>query len=312
MRHTSKLILIAFALAFLFSSCSPKSDKENIVLKEMISSIEASNINLNKSSETSLKSLEDKLNDPATAERAKLWNAKAQDVSTLSKEIYNYITELKGELKKASTKEDEDSEKSFDPTNRKAVNKILFDDKRGEELIIKMKNHRENLFNLDSSIRLAFQDSYPFPVEKSADYYFKGATILESVAFLARMQNNVKVIENRMIAFCYYKVPDAFCGFGNYYSAIIGQSSNIVKPGDGITITAGVGSFSKAALPRIFINNKMIDINERGVAEKDLKVSNKPGKYSVPVKIIYSDQDGLQQIIEERLEYTVSDYKTDQ
>jgi len=43
-----------------------------------------------------------------------------------------------------------------------------------------------------------------------------------------------------------------------------------------------------------------------GVAVCNLKARAKPGKYYVPVKIIYYDQDGRKQSIQKEIEYTVA------
>jgi hypothetical protein len=294
-----KLFLPVFILG-----CSSNSDKESIVLNEVIASLEASNSSIDNSSQTFLNSLKDNLTDPSTSEVAKIWKPRAEMVYNLSQGVFGYIKQIKDELIEASTKREE---KSFDEKNKTAVNKILFTDNRGEHLIIKLKNLREDFFKVDSNIRLAFQDSNFLPNEQSADYFFKGTTVLEALSFLTRMQNSIKVNENRIIAFCKNKIghldgPSMY----STYSAIIGQSSNIVKPGDKITIIAGVGAFSKAALPKIFVNNQLVEVDENAVANYVIKASNKPGNYTVPVKIDYIDDEGKKRILKQTIEYSVS------
>ena len=75
-------------------------------------------------------------------------------------------------------------------------------------------------------------------------------------------------------------------------------------PGQELEITAGVGAFSKAALPTITIGNTVVPIGEDGAARTKL-AAGAVGTRSVPVRITYTDQDGKQQIIEEKVEYTV-------
>lgn len=274
----------------------------------MITSLETSNISIDKSSQTFLKDLEDKLYEPATTEKAKFWKPKAEEVIRQSKEIYNYIQQIKDDLKDASTREDENREKSFDGSNKTAVNKVLFTNKKGEELITLLKNHRESLFRIDSNIRLAFQDSYFFPTEGVINHFFTGYTVSESLSCLTSFQNSTKINENRMVAFCNNKVGSNIDYF-TVYSAIIGQSSTIVKPGEKIKITAGIGAFSSYAKPEIIIDGVRVSTDESGQAIYHFKSSSIVGKHIKSVKIVYSDQDGKKQIIEQVVDYTVSDCK---
>lgn len=53
--------------------------------------------------------------------------------------------------------------------------------------------------------------------------------------------------------YCHSKVGEVKVKFDKT-GVLIGQSSNYVMPGQDVTITAGIGAYSSAALPQISIN----------------------------------------------------------
>ncbi|MEI9810185.1 MAG: hypothetical protein WDO16_21235 [Bacteroidota bacterium] len=95
--------------------------------------------------------------------------------------------------------------------------------------------------------------------------------------------------------------------FYDVYSTIIGQSSNIVRSGEQIEITAGVGAFSRIASLKITIAGKEVTAGDEGIALYKFKSSSKPGTHFIPVKLSYTDQDGKEQTIEKNVEYTVAE-----
>ncbi|MBK6379818.1 MAG: hypothetical protein IPF72_08815 [Chitinophagaceae bacterium] len=60
------------------------------------------------------------------------------------------------------------------------------------------------------------------------------------------------------------------------FQVIIGQSSNCVKAGDNLEITAGVGAFSAASQPKFTIGDKLISGDDNGIAIYKLKLHQKP------------------------------------
>ena len=47
-------------------------------------------------------------------------------------------------------------------------------------------------------------------------------------------------------------------------------------------------------------------IKDDVIAHYKLKAASRPGKYYVPVKINYTDQNGKQQTVQKEIEYTVA------
>jgi hypothetical protein len=124
---------------------------------------------------------------------------------------------------------------------------------------------------------------------------------------LTMFENNVKVMENKFVEFCFNKIgstdgPEFFTKIG----ALVGQSTNIIKAGDQMQIYAGVGSFSVACKPIITIDKKVFQPTySEGVVSYKFKTPIKAGKYIVPVIIDYIGEDGSKRQLKNKIEYTV-------
>jgi gliding motility-associated protein GldM len=76
-------------------------------------------------------------------------------------------------------------------------------------------------------------------------------------------------------------------------------------PGDEMEITAGVGAFSKAALPTITIEGTPEKLTDDGAAHRTVRASGSLGKHTIQVSIKYTDQEGIERTIPKTIEYTV-------
>src|SRR6476659_4141892 len=61
-------------------------------------SLETTNATVDKSTTTIMASLEQKMTEPATAEKARLWYPKAQQAQNYAKAVYSYIQGLKDDI----------------------------------------------------------------------------------------------------------------------------------------------------------------------------------------------------------------------
>jgi len=259
------------------------------VIKALQESMENSNASINISSTQILHSLDDKSRDYSTKEKADIWLPRAQKIQKLSEEVFNYIEGLK------------------------KTNKINAE--TANELFARLIKYKEDILTVDSSIRYVFAEnlnliSMSFDTAKQTgnDFYktfFKNSFSLSTSAMLSKLQNNIKVIENKTVTFCHQQI--AFHGHIDYFfEALVGQNSKYVKAGEKIEITAGIGSFSTQARPVITINRKNVPLRETGAAVYSFKASNNPGKHFVPVKIEFIDQNGIKNIREFSVDYTVA------
>jgi hypothetical protein len=261
-----------FPSLFSLSCLCACADKKDVSadLKLMEWSLNNSNKSIDVSTQTILKSLEEKKDDPATMERATNWYSKAEQMVKLSREFYTYSDSIKSILNK---------EGGFD-----------------ESFIDRISGYKQAVLQIDTSIRDAFQNSpeFSFPLKES---FTPNA--------LAAFKNNIKIIENKIVAYCHMKVGNTGRDFDSY-APIVGQSSGYIGPGEILEITAGIGSYSKAVELTVIINGNTIDLAPEGFALYEMKVPKKPGKYQVPVKISYTDKvTDLQETKEVNIKYTV-------
>jgi gliding motility-associated protein GldM len=133
--------------------------------------------------------------------------------------------------------------------------------------------------------------------------YFNMVPTVAALTILSKFQNDVRTTENRIVQECHNKVGEVVVRFDTY-KAIIGQNSTYLMPGQKLTITAGVGAFSKSALPTITIAGVNTPLEADGAARRELD-AGAIGDRSVPVTITYTDQDGVKQTINETVKYTV-------
>lgn len=272
--RSTKSLIPVFLLSLFITSCSQRSASKEAVIKAMAQSLTNSNSAINISSSQTLHSLEKKITDYATKEKAEIWLPIAKQVSESSLQTFNYIEELK-------------KLKGMDLQN--AIT-----------LLNRLLRHREQVLNAAPSIRQEFEKNtlpaisrYDSTESGSKRFYldFFSAGPEYDKAILAKFQNDTRIAENRIVTFCNEQIGSTDGDwFYDYYSAIVGQSSNIIKPGGELKISAGVGSYSRAVQPKIRINGMLVPLNEEAVATYKLKVPQKPGEYKVPVLISYFNQ----------------------
>jgi gliding motility-associated protein GldM len=274
-------------------------------------SLENTNTTVNKSTETIMASLEQKMSDPSTAAKAQLWYPRAQQVQRYSKEVYDYIQTLKNEI---IQKAGGDPEKSnFKADNLDIATRMFVDKGNGKDLLQKLGDFKKNVLGINDTLRMEFENSLPINLEVPKTQsksnrtweraYFHMVPTVAALTILSKFQNDVKTSENRMIQSCHNKVGEVIVRFDTY-AAIVGQNSTYLMPGQELEITAGVGAFSKAALPTVTIGGQNVPIGTEGTAILKMQAGG-VGSRSVPVRIVYTDQDGKQQTIEKNVEYTV-------
>jgi gliding motility-associated protein GldM len=279
-------------------------------------SLTNSNTNIDKANTTLYSSLADKLKDPQSAEKAKIWEPKAQQAKTLSDALTKYIDDLKLELKKEAGLEMENGVEKFKEDNLEAATRLFGSGeegkKRGPELEKKLKEYRDAMLAIDPAIKAKFETTLPVEVGppvgqdgKPKDFtvgYFHMTPTVAALTILSKFQNNIKNAENQITTFCHDQVGQVVVKMDKA-AVLVGQSSNYVMPGQEITITAGVGAYSSAG-------GTSISINGAGVPVVDGKgtyklTANGGGSHKVNVTVRYKDQDGIEQTKTEEVEYTV-------
>lgn len=282
-------------------------------------SLTNSNEVISASNETIYKSLESKLNDPNSAEKAKIWEPKAMMAKKYSDDLFNYIEGLKFELKKEADlhmiwNEDlKDSVEDYRADNLDASTRLFENRGKGEELRKKLEEYRTNMLSIDPMIKKEYESTFqintvpPKTLDgKQKDFtqsYFHMTPTVAALTMLSMFQNDVKNAENEIINFCHSQIG-AVKVIYDQFAAIVGQSSNYLMPGEKMEISAGVGAFSKSAQPQITINGSSIPVNSEGVASYSVTASG-AGNHSVPVNVTYTKPDGTKESKTFNVQYTV-------
>jgi gliding motility-associated protein GldM len=127
---------------------------------------------------------------------------------------------------------------------------------------------------------------------------------IAAVTILSKFQNDVRNSESKAVDF-FLKQVGQITIRPNVFKAIAVGSSEKLLPGEEMTITAGIGSFSSEAKPIINIDGANVAINEEGVGEYKL-VASSPGAYVKNVVITYKNpNDGKSYSISKQVKYTV-------
>lgn len=281
--------------------------------KTVNNSLEKTNTTVNNSTQTVMNSLTDKMADPTTRERATLWHPKAKQVVDYSKTVYDYIQKLKDQILTEAGGKPGDPSKSFKEDNLDIATRIMVEKGEGKKLYDILAKYKNDVLAVDPLIKQNFENSLQIDLTKPPTRnkgnntweaaYFRMVPTVAAMTILSKFQNDVKTSENKVVAFCHEQVGKVTVRFDTY-AAIIGQSSTYLMPGQELEITAGVGAFSKQALPTITIGNQNVPIGEDGAAHTKV-AGGGVGSRSVPVRIEYTDQEGKKQLIEKNVEYTV-------
>jgi hypothetical protein len=208
---------LLFFCITLFCSCSNKSETNLSVYRAFASSLNNSNSFITNENILLIKQIEEKLAEPSTVEKAKFWYPRALAVQQKSNVIIEYIDSLKMVLKKEAGLTLINNRESFREDDIKSV-KILFDKKgRAKELKQRLQTYESEVLAIDPEMASIFQNTINLtirlsdPSEKSLktfnEIFFKNIPAVAAIAVLVKFQNNVKLMENELIAFCNNKTP---------------------------------------------------------------------------------------------------------
>ena len=295
------------------------SNEVIVAFKTVNKSIRISNDIVSESNETLYKSLEAKLADPSSAEKAKIWEPKAMQAKKLSDEMITYIDGLKLNLKQEADLKmkwddvSKDSVEDYREDNLDASTRLFENKGKGEELRKKLDEYKASMLAIDTGIARTFEKSFPVnttPPRNRNDVrkdftqtYFHMTPTVAGITMLSMFQSNIKNAENEIVTYCHNQIG-AVKVIYDQFAALVGQSSNYVMPGQKVEITAGVGAYSKQAQPRISINGASAPLDADGRATYTVTASG-AGNRSVPVNVTYTKPDGTSETKSFNVQYTV-------
>ncbi len=290
----------ATAFIFFFASCADKTKHELAVFKAVDQSLQQSALTISYSNAVIYKTLENRLSDEQFSDKAKRLHPKALRVQALSDSMIKYIVFLKTELKNEAPSKSNDEE-VFE-NDRTVTDHVFESHDKGKELFEKLVKYKQDIFSIDTGWKrifgptlVLFPSNFNQGVDDSRAFnkkFFSKTPAIATMAMLSIFESNIKNIENALITFCLHNTSSSFCGYSEKPWPIVTQSTNYVKPGEYIEITAGLATFSSSAQPTISFNGKKIDPRYDGVSIYNLKAPAKPGTYSTQVKIEFIKPDG--------------------
>ncbi|MBL7768644.1 MAG: gliding motility protein GldM [Flavipsychrobacter sp.] len=284
--------------------------------KTVDESIRTANAVVDEKNKTTYESFEAKLKKAETAEKAGIWYPKAQQAQKLSAEMSKYIDDLKTELKKESKGENIGTpEEKFSIDNLDASTRMLVEGPKGDELLKKLTDFRNQMLAIVPEQKASFEKSLPLDLSipksqtgstvqndwKSA--YFRMTPTIAALTILSKFQNDVKNSEAQIVDFCHKEIGEVEVVFDEF-QAFAGTNSTYLMPGQELEITAGVGAFSKAAKPSVSINGAPVALGAEGTAVYKTTVSG-AGERSVNVEVKFKKPDGTDAVLNKTIKYTV-------
>jgi len=291
--------------------------------KTIDQSLTNANVIIQKKNEDVLKSLQKKLADPKTAEKATIWAPKADKAHALADGLFNYIQSLKQDLKVESRLKIVDGKEKFNEDDLEASTRLFIkkDDQlgmsKGQDLLKKLAQFKKDLAILDPSIEKEVIPSLPLDLnvpksysknndtsKKNWDYsYFHMTPTIASLTILTKFQNDIRNSESQVVDFCHRQIGEVEVIY-DQFNAFAATNSQYLMSGDDLVITAGVGAFSSAAKPTVSIDGAVVPITADGSAIFKT-TAGAAGENSKRVRISFFKPSGETAVVEKIIKYTV-------
>ena len=301
--------------------------------KTVNASIEKSNKVVDKKNEMTYTSFEASLKDPQTAAKAAVWAPPAETVKKLSTDLTAYIEGLKDKLIDQSNPQMKDGKKEFTDGALDPATRIFDREGEGPVLYGKLTKFKTDLLDvLDPShyadqpqvvkdelakAKANFEEKLPLdlsiPASESGNAstgniprdwtinYFHMTPTIAALTILSKFQSDIKNSESHVIDFLHKQIGEVKVVFDKF-EPLVGTNATYLMPGDELDVTAGIGAFSAAAKPTVYVNGAVQPLGPDGTAEYKTKV-NATG--TVNVKIEYVKPDGSKDVINKEVKYTV-------
>jgi len=252
--------------------------------------------------------LDNKQLDASTRYVASLWAPPAFKVRMFSARAMNYLDSLQAKMSASGSISKEDEKSLFDTlvTCRRNLLSVFPDslDPGGNYIAEDRRQFRRHIpLLLDTSGHS--QPSLTF--SKWDDRLFRGDTALIALG-LDKLKIDVLLSEQEVIKYCDRNAISLVDRFDNF-APLITLSSNIVSPGGTIELTAGIGAYHSSARTTVSVGGISAPSYSGGLAFYKLRASEKPGRYSIPVKIDFTTPDGRQRTVEQDVRYQVSNLR---
>jgi hypothetical protein len=220
------------------------------------------------------------------------WQPIVAKATLMARQAADYIDILQNELKDTHVITDEHIKTLFDR---------LIHYKQSLPGLFRILQSQSDFKYVEQSLpelykSLAILPHYPVYAMSGSNYSvwkdstFDGDEALTRLA-LTKLKHDLILSAYQIIQFTRNEIAEFGEAFTKF-DAIAALSANVVKPGDSIQVTSGIGSFRTELEPIITIGDKRVAQCDNAVAIRTIKAPPKPGKYSIPVRIEYTKPDG--------------------
>jgi len=289
-------------------------DSFKVVDKSLITS----NNNIAASNNTLYKSLEEKLTEPQSKEKAAVWEPRAMQAKKLSDDMMVYLDSLKLALKKAAdlkvvwNEKTKDSVQDFKEDNLDASTRLFETNKEGDRLKARLDEYKKDMLGINDSIAKQFQNNFPVSTVppassdgKPKDFtqtFFHMTPTVAALTILSKFQNNIKNAENMIVTYCHSQIGAVEVHM-DQVGVLVGQSSNYLMPGQKLTVTAGVGAYSSSVKSNITINGQPVNmVNGQGQYETTVSGA---GEHTVQINGSFIGEDGKPVQVRQTVNYVV-------
>jgi gliding motility-associated protein GldM len=310
-----KMINIMYLVLTALLALNVSSEILN-AFKTIDQSLSNANIIIQKKNDDILKSLQKKLADPKTAEKAAIWAPMADKAHALSDAIYIHIQTLKQDLKVASRLKKVDGKEVFNEDDLEASTRLFLKgkDPKGKDLLNRLTQFKKDLGEIDPALAKEVLPNLPLdlsiPISNNmasksdwAYAYFNMTPTVASLAILTKFQNDIRNSESQVVEYCHRQIGEVELIY-DQFNAFAASNSQYLMSGEELIITAGVGAFSSAAKPTISVDGTVIPITADGSATYK-STAGAPGLNSKRVRISFIKPDGETAIVEKIVNYTV-------
>jgi len=282
--------------------------------KTVDNSLVKSNGTLTSTSSGIYKAIADAKSDPKNAAKAAIWAPKAEKIAVLSKQMSDYIDNLKLTLKKEAGYAPEKGDTTYKYDNLDAPSRLFDTQGEGEKLRSALEKYKQDVL-ADPELAKEFANKVTIntaiPASESGNTnqtwttaYFHMTPTIAALTMLSKFQNDVKNTEYQMANYCLSQISSVALILDKF-EPLVSTNSTYLMPGEELEVQAGVGAFNAAAKPVITIDGRNIPVNEHGVAETKFAAGGS-GSHAFTVNISYVDPGtGENKTIAKKVDYTV-------
>ncbi|HMP91317.1 MAG TPA: gliding motility protein GldM [Phnomibacter sp.] len=258
-------------------------------------------------------SMAEMLKDNNQREKAAIWKPKADSALAFTKEMSDYLEDLKTELKQEAGL---NAEGIYKEDNLEAATRMFETNKKGDTLLQKLTQFRDQVLSvLPANMRESMKAALPIDLEKPKTQnagnntwsaaYFRMTPAIAGITILSKFQNDVKRSGNLVANECMKQVGQVVLRM-NKFEPLVSQNTEYTLPGQKVVITAGLGAFSTENLPQITINGVSRPVDPATGSATWETTAGGGGDQSVKVVVTFTDPNtGEKKTAEKTVKYTV-------